>query len=483
MIEVFDILSTLFYYGLLIYSLLLISMYITLAVISIRESILYMRKQSFVDYKVIANSPLAPSISVIAPAYNEGRTIIENVKSLISIRYTNYEVILVNDGSKDDSLERLKQAYDLEKFPYAYEEQLLTQKVKAIYRSKNPVYGKLLVVDKENGGKSDALNAGLNIARNKYVACVDVDCILEQDSLLKMVKPFLDDNAGRVIATGGVVRIANSCVIQDGRLVKVNLPKKFIPRVQTLEYIRAFLLGRMAWSRMNGLLLISGAFGLFDKRIAIDCGGYDVRTVGEDMEMVVRMRRYMHSMKQPYRVIYIPDPLCWTEAPDTYKILGIQRNRWTRGTAETLWLHRKLFFNPSHKLLGMISYPYWFFFEWLAPIIEFLGITYFAFLAFLGYVNWPFFLALLLMVYSFAIMFSILAIVSEELTYHQYKRKTDMFKLMLTGLLEPFFFHPWAVWSAIMGNIDLVTGRKSWGEMTRKGFQKKGEPPKVVTPG
>ncbi|MCC7301652.1 MAG: glycosyltransferase [Bacteroidia bacterium] len=481
MIEFFDILSNFFYYGLLVYSFTLISCYLVLGIMSIRESALYMRRQSFVDYKAISNSPISPSISIIAPAYNEGRTITENVKSLLSIRYSNYEVIVVNDGSKDDSMQKLIQAYALEKFPYAYEEQLNTEQVRAVYRSRNPIYSKLLVVDKENGGKSDALNAGLNISRNKYVACVDVDCILEQDSLLKMVKPFLDDGEGRVIATGGVVRIANSCVVQDGRLVKVNLPKKLLPRVQTLEYIRAFLLGRMAWSKMNGLLLISGAFGLFDKRICIDCGGYNTATVGEDMELVVRMRRYMHAMKQPYKVIYIPDPLCWTEAPDTYKILARQRNRWTRGTAETLWLHKKLFFNPSHGFLGMISYPYWFLFEWLAPIVEFFGILYFFFLALLGYVNWPFFLALLAMVYSFAIMFSIFALVSEELTYHQYKKKSDIFKLILTGMLEPVLFHPWSVWNAILGNVDLLTGRKSWGEMTRKGFHRK-EPTKVVTP-
>src|SRR5687767_250176 len=267
MIDFFDILSNFFYYGLLVYSLSLISFYLFLALISIRESILYMRRNSFVDYKSIATSPLAPTISVIAPAYNEGRTIIENVRSLISIRYTNYEVIIVNDGSKDDSLEKLIGAYDLELTPLKVIEQLKTMPVKGIYRSKNPAYSKITLVDKENGGKADALNCGLNVARHKLVACVDVDCVLEQDSLLKMVKPFLEDYHNRVIAAGGVVRIANSCVIEDGRLVKVNLPKKFLPKVQTLEYIRAFLLGRMAWSKLNGLLLISGAFGLFDKKI------------------------------------------------------------------------------------------------------------------------------------------------------------------------------------------------------------------------
>src|ERR1700709_2252640 len=214
---------------------------------------------------MLAASPNAPGMSILAPAYNEAATIIENVRSLLSLHYNNLEVIIINDGSKDDSLEKLINAYDLYKIDFFVNEQLPTKPVKGVYKSRNPVYRKLIVVDKVNGGKADALNVGVNIAQNNYYVCIDVDCVLEQDALLKLAKPFLEGATQRVIAAGGVVRIANSCIIEGGRLVKVNLPKQFLPRIQTLEYIRAFLLSRMAWTKLNGLLLISGAFGAFDR--------------------------------------------------------------------------------------------------------------------------------------------------------------------------------------------------------------------------
>ncbi|WP_448636223.1 glycosyltransferase family 2 protein [Pedobacter panaciterrae] len=314
---------------------------------------------------------------------------------------------------------------------------------------------------------------GVNISQNDYIVCIDVDCILEQDALLKLAKPFLEDSKIRVIATGGVIRIANSCIVENGRLVKVNLPKQFLPRVQTLEYIRAFLLGRMAWSRLNGLLLISGAFGAFDRDIVIKCGGYNHNTVGEDMELVVRMRRYMEEQKVPYKVSFIPDPLCWTEAPASFKILGRQRNRWTRGTIETLQLHKVMFFNPKYGRLGMISYPYWFFFEFLAPIVEFLGLLSFVIFVLLGLIHWSFFIGLLLFIFSFGFLYSVFAILMEVLTYNQYKSSKDLLMLIITAFLEPFIFHPFVVWSAIKGNIDLLRKKNSWGEMTRQGFTKK----------
>ncbi|HEY4649829.1 MAG TPA: glycosyltransferase, partial [Pontibacter sp.] len=405
-----------------------------------------------------------------APAYNEGANIIENVRSLLSIYYNNLELIVINDGSKDDSMAKLIAAYQLAPVQADYQQQLSTKKVKAIYKSTNPVYSKLVVVDKENGGKADALNAGINLASNQYLVCIDVDCILEQDALLKLLKPFMDSTDKKVIATGGVVRIANSCVFRNGKLVDINLPKEFLPRVQALEYIRAFLLGRMAWSNLNGLLLISGAFGAFDRQVAIAAGGYNHNTVGEDMELVVRMRRYMADRKIPYRVAFIPDPLCWTEAPATYKILGRQRNRWMRGTIETLNMHRKLFFNPRYGVLGLLSYPYWFFYEFLAPVIEFTGIIIFVVLAIMGLINWPFFLALTAFILIFGWLFSIFAILMEVATFNQYKKKGELRKLIVTALLEPFLFHPFVVWSSIKGIVDLLRKQNSWGEMTRQGF-------------
>lgn len=446
--------------------------YIILAIISIIETIEYMKKNSFVNYSEILSSSISPSISIIAPAYNESLNIIENVRSLLSSHYVNYDVIIVNDGSKDDSLEKLIKAYSLVEVNYLVNEQIKTKPLRrGIFKSTNPAFEKLIVVDKENGGKADALNMGLNISTNKYVACIDVDCLLMEDALQKMIKPFLEITDRKVIAAGGVIRIANSCIIKEGKLIDVNLPNNLLVQGQILEYLRAFLLGRMAWSRLNGLLVISGAFGLFDKKIAIAVGGYDTNTVGEDMEIIVRMRGYMEDQKQKYKVAYIPDPLCWTEAPDNYKIFISQRNRWTRGTIETLKKHKKIGFNPKYKSMGVISYPYWFFFERMAPIVEITGLIYFILLAIYKEVRWDYTFAFLLAAYLFSVLFSIIAIISEELTYHQYKKKGIGFKLILITLLEPFVIHPFILYAAIRGNFDYYFNKKKkWGEMVRKGM-------------
>jgi cellulose synthase/poly-beta-1,6-N-acetylglucosamine synthase-like glycosyltransferase len=467
------ILFDFFNYGILLYSIVLLGFYLFIGLYAIGGIRRYLLSNRFTDYRMLAASPLAPGMSILAPAYNEAATVVDNVRSLLSIHYNNLEVIIINDGSKDDSLAKLITEYSLHKIDFFVNEQIPAKRVRGVYKSDNPVFHKLVVVDKENGGKADALNVGVNIAGKPYIVCIDVDCILEQDAILKMAKPFLEETRHRVIASGGVVRIANSCVIKNGRLEKVNLPDRFLPRVQTLEYIRAFLLGRMAWSRMNGLLLISGAFGAFEREIVIACGGYNHKTVGEDMELVVRMRRYMEEKKEPYKVTYIPDPLCWTEAPESYKILGRQRNRWTRGTIETLRFHKVMFFNPNYGLLGMLSYPYWLFFELLAPVVEFAGIMGFLLEALLGHLQWPVFFALLGFILSFGFLYSIFAILMEVLTYNQYNQTKDILRLGLTALLEPFLFHPFVVWSAIRGNIDLIRKKNSWGEMTRQGFAAK----------
>ena len=302
----FDVLT----YGIFLYSVTLLLSYVLIGLYSIGETKKHIRKNAFTDFRILAASVHAPSVSILAPAYNEGLNIVENVRSLLSIYYANLEVIIINDGSKDDSLPKLLEAYDLVKIDFFVNEQIPTKKVRGVYKSRNSIYHKLIVVDKENGGKADALNVGINISSNHYLVCIDVDCVLEQDALLKMVKPFLEQTDKRVIASGGVVRIANSCTIEEGRLVKVKLANDYLPQIQILEYIRAFILGRMAWTRLNGLMLISGAFGAFDKEIAIKCGGYNHKTVGEDMELVVRMRRYMEEQGEEYIVTYIPDPLC-----------------------------------------------------------------------------------------------------------------------------------------------------------------------------
>ncbi|NCI51267.1 sulfatase-like hydrolase/transferase [Sediminibacterium roseum] len=480
---VLKILFDLLTYGIFAYSALLLLSYILIGLFSIGETKKHLRKNAFTDFRILASSVHAPSVSILAPAYNEGLNIVENVKSLLSIFYSNLEVIIINDGSKDDSLAKLIDAYDLYKVDFFVHEQIPTKEVRGVYKSRKNVYHKLIVVDKVNGGKADALNVGINVSSHKYLVCIDVDCVLEQDALLRMIKPFLEQTDKRVIASGGVVRIANSCTIEDGRLVKVKLPDDYLPRIQTLEYIRAFILGRMAWTRLNGLMLISGAFGAFDKEIAIKCGGYDHRTVGEDMELVVRMRRYMEEQNEKYIVTYIPDPLCWTEAPATFKILGRQRNRWIRGTFETLKFHKVMFFNPRYHLLGMVSYPYWFFFELCAPLIEFTGFVAFLLMAIFGMLDWSFFITYFLFIICFGYLYSCFAILMEVFTYNQYKRRIDILRLMLTGLTEPFLYHPFVVFSAIKGFRDLVKKKKGWGEMTRQGLGKQTvTPPVPVVP-
>ncbi|MGE5429107.1 MAG: glycosyltransferase family 2 protein, partial [Methylococcaceae bacterium] len=309
-------------------------------------------------------------------------------------------------------------------------------------------------------------------SKGDYFIAIDVDSIIDPYALQKLIKPFLEETDKRVIATGGVIRIANSCVIKDGQLIEINVPDKFLPRCQVIEYNRAFLMGRLAWSRMDGLLLISGALGLFDKEIVINCCGYFSKTVGEDMELVVRMRKYMTERNEKYRVVYIPDPLCWTEAPASYEILGRQRNRWTRGTIDTLFMHWNIFFNPRYGFMGFVSHPFWVFFEWLAPIIEFVGLVYFVLIAIFGHPNWPFFFVLLFFVYFFSIAFSTYAILYDHLAFHRYKKRRMIAKLLITAWLEPFLFHPFIVYWALKGNFDYFIRKKSgWGQMTRTGFE------------
>ena len=457
----------------LVFTVLLFTLFSAMGYLSTRNSIHYKHKNSFGDLSKVMASPLAPGITIIAPAYNEGLTIVENIRSLLSLQYVNYEVMVVNDGSKDDTLQKMIEAYDLEKIERKIDPDWRSKPIRGIYKSKQRSFSKLTVIDKENGGKSDALNTGIQLSEMKYVGCIDVDCLLLPDALLHVVKSFFQRTKKKVIAVGGVIRIANSCKISGGKLEEIRLPKNWLAKFQLLEYTRSFLLGRMAWGRIDSLLIISGAFGFFDRQIALAVGGYDTGTVGEDMEIVFRMRRYMHERNIPYTVEYIPDPLCWTEVPESAKILVNQRDRWARGNLETLYTHKDMFFNPKFGRLGMLSYPYWFFYEWLAPLLEFFGFFTIILFYFLGIINWEFFLAITLTVYTFSVMFSFYAILWDVYSYNQYKKTRDILLLMFCAIIEPFVFHPIVVWSAVRGNYKkLFKINSGWGSQVRKGFAK-----------
>lgn len=468
-----DILIYIFYFIVYSYTVIVMLSYLILGIISTFYARKYLRRNSYTDYLNILQSPEAPTVSILAPAFNEENTIIDNVRSLLSIHYPNYEVVLVNDGSKDRTLIRLIEEYDLEKVPFAVNYELKTQKVKAVYRSRNETYENLIVVDKENGGKSDSLNVALNISSGDFTLNIDVDCLLEDDVLLKLMKPFLEETDRRMIASGGVVRIANNCQVDKGRITEVNVPNKLISQFQTLEYLRSFLLARVAWGKVDGLLLISGAIGVFRKDIVIAAGGYDPDNIGEDMELTVRIRRYAREKDIDYIIGFVPDPLCWTEVPESWSLLRRQRNRWARGSIETLLSHKKLFFNPFYGRMGLLSYPYWIFFEWLAPIVEFLGISLLIIFSLLGVVDVSFFYMMLFLIYGFTVAFTIATLYIEEITFFQYKKRRQLLKLLLAGILEPILYHPFVVFCSVTGNWDyFFEGKTNWGDMKRSGFSK-----------
>jgi biofilm PGA synthesis N-glycosyltransferase PgaC len=450
----------------------LFTSYLLLGIASALALRRYLRKNSYVNYNTLVLSPLVPKISIIAPAYNESKSIIDNVRTLLSLYYNNYEVIIVNDGSTDDTFQKIVGAFELVKVNYYFDYRIPCERIRGVYKSENPSYNRLTVIDKNNGGKADSLNAGINLSRNSLIVTIDADSIIESDSILKLVKPFLEEKERKVIGTGGVIRIVNSCEVERGHIREINLPGQILPRLQVLEYTRAFLLGRMAWSHLDGLMLISGAMGMFDRETLILSGGYSTRTVGEDMELVLRMRRYKAERREKYEVTYIPDPLCWTEVPADFRSLRKQRTRWTRGLVESLWRHKKIFMNPIFHRLGLLGYPYWFFFEWLAPLIAFSGFVYTIYLAFAHKLNLPFFLLLFLFVYSFAVCLSVWAVLFEEITFHKYGKKRDVLRLLASALVEPFFY-PMHTLFAVIGNVESIFGKREWGKAKRNGFEKK----------
>lgn len=353
MITIVGILLQVYFYFITGYFVLVNLCYAVLLVLSYREILYYMRHNSFSNYRSTVQSEITPPISILAPAFNEEATAVESVRSLLKLNYGKYEVIVVNDGSKDNTMDRLIREFQLLPSRQIYQPTLQAQPVRDIYKSPRPEYRNLVVVDKENGGKADALNVGINVAQYSYVCAIDADSLLEDDALQKVMKPFLEDE--HVVASGGIVRIANGCEVVNGRVVKVALASTLLPIFQVVEYFRAFLSGRMAWQAVNGLLIISGAFGMFKKSAVIEAGGYNRDTVGEDMELVARIHRTKLEKKEPYRVVFVPDPVCWTEAPESMSILSRQRNRWHRGLLDTMLLHKKMLFNGNYGVVGQIG--------------------------------------------------------------------------------------------------------------------------------
>lgn len=411
-------------------------------------------------------SGVEPPISILVPAFNEEATIAASVRSMLQLSYSDFEIIVINDGSKDGTLAILKQEFGLESFPEAYRIQVPTKPVRGIYRSKR--YPNLRVIDKENGGKADSLNAGINASRFPLFCGVDADSILQRDSLQRVVRPFLRD--ATVVATGGTVRVANGCEVNGGFLTKVGLPRNPLALFQVVEYLRAFLFGRLGWSAINGMLIISGAFGLFKKETVIAAGGYKADTIGEDMELVVRIHKLMRERRQPYRIEFVPDPVCWTEAPEDFTTLKNQRVRWQRGLSESLASHWRLMLSTNGGVPGWVAYPFMLLFEWFGPVVELGGYLFMVFAICFGLISWQAFAVFLLAAIGLGILLSMSGVLLEEISFHIYPRWRQLALLAVFVVLENVGYRQLNTWWRLLGLIRWAfQGEGSWGTMKRKG--------------
>ena len=407
---------------------------------------------------------LEPQISILVPAYNEATTIAGSIRSLLQLSYSEYEIVVVNDGSKDATIEVLRKEFGLFPFPEAYHTQLPTAEIRGIYHSS--LHANLRVIDKENGGKADSLNAGINLSLYPLFCCIDADSILQPDSLRRAVQPFLDDH--RTVASGGTVRIANGCRVENGFLTKIGLPTNLLALFQIVEYLRAFLFGRLGWSPMNAMLIISGAFGIFRKEAVVTVGGYRSDTIGEDMELVVRLHRHLRLSDKPYRITFVPDSVCWTEAPEDLRTLKNQRIRWQRGLCESLTKNLDLLCHPKGGTIGWFAFPFMAIFEWIGPAIEVFGYCFLALGFTMGFVSLQVWLILLIAAIGLGVLLSVSALLLEEMSFHVYPDQRDVFKLLLAAILENFGFRQLnSVWKLI-GLYRWVRGKKAtWGAMTR----------------
>ena len=454
-------------FAILVYFLALNSFYALLLVLSIPEICEQTRLAEDDDFQRLMQSDALPPITILVPAYNEQKTIEASVTAILALHYRNYEVVVVNDGSSDATLEALRHAFDLYEVPRTYPETIPTKPLRALYRSRART--KLVVIDKENGGKADSLNAAINASRFPLVIAVDADTLIEPDALLRLTRPFLLGR--RIAAVGGTVRVANGCLVKHGQVLDARVPRGLLPGVQVVEYLRAFLFGRLGWNRLGGNLIISGAFGLFRKDHLLAVGGYDATSIVEDLDLVVRLHRYLRSRKVRYEIPFIPDPVAWTEVPESLRVLARQRGRWQRGLVAAMWQYRGMLFNPRYGRVGLIAVPFYTFGEMLAPLVEVFGYVIIVAGLIAGVVNVSFALLFILVAWGYGMLLSLWAVVLEEVSFHRYRRLGDLARLVLFATLENFGYHQCAVWWRLRAFFTRRGRKHVWGEMTRRGFE------------
>jgi cellulose synthase/poly-beta-1,6-N-acetylglucosamine synthase-like glycosyltransferase len=461
--------------GLFVYYLLGNLLYLAMLITAFYTSALHQRRLEGYRLEWIHSSVLSPPITILAPAHNEERSIRTSVESLLALEYPELEIVVIHDGSTDRTLEELVRAFALREMNALYVAQVPSAPVRALYRS--TLDPRLLVVDKAAGGsKADAVNAGLNAATSPYVCVVDSDSVLEPDALLRIMMPILSDSE-KVVCAGGIVRVLNGSQVQDGRMKQVRLPRKPIEAIQVVEYLRAFLIGREAWAKLNMLMIISGAFGVFRTDLVRAIGGYRASAIGEDFDLVARMHRHLLEHQQPYRVQFVPDPVCWTEVPSDARSLGRQRARWQKGLLDVLWPNRDMLFRPRYGRIGFVALPYLWIFELLAPVVELGGMVTIALAACLGVLSRQFFLQFLLFGYAFATVISIGSVLQEEITYKRYNDWKDVARLVSYCFLEHFPYRQMHMIWRLQGLWQYLRGDMAWRPMKRQGIN-----PSTTTP-
>mgnify|MGYP006276448929 CR=1 FL=1 len=454
-------------YFIIFYFLVLNIIYVIVLLLSIKGLYYYLKRSQYEGYSDLLSSSFLPGISILVPCYNEENTIVDNVKSLLNLEYNDTEIIVINDGSTDQSLEHLKEEFNLHEIDRVYKKQIETQEINDIYLS--ATIPNLVVIDKENGGKADSLNAGVNIAEYDLITAIDADSILETDSLLKVVIPFIE-NPKEVVATGGIVRIANNSKVDRGFMEEPKLPKGDLPRFQVVEYLRAFLTSRVGWGEINSLLIVSGAFGVFKKDIVAQVGGYTAKTVGEDMELIIKIHRYLREKDQDYQIPLVPDATCWTQGPTDFKSFVGQRKRWQRGLMDSIINHWKLLFNPNYGTVGMFAFPYYVIFEMFGPLLEFLGYCSIGAAYFLGILNPSFVLIFFLLAVLYGVFISTSAIGVEAYAEQRYDSILDYIRLFLYGVLENFGYRQLNTIIRAFSLIGYTPGSNEWGTIDKGKF-------------
>lgn len=464
----------------LVYFTALNSLYLVFTLVAFRDLFAYQRRLWRGQLEALLSESAYKPISILVPAYNERETIVANVRSLLNLGYPEFEIVVVNDGSKDDTTEVLKVAFELQPVPVTVRMVLETKPVKAMYRSLE--HPNLIVIDKQNGGKSDALNAAINASSYPLFCCIDADSLLEHDALLRVARVFCEDD--EAVAVGGIVRVLNGSLVEAGRVVQPRTTGRPIVLCQTLEYVRGFLAGRTALGHANALLIISGAFGLFRKDRVVAAGGYNRDTVCEDMEVVVRLHRRAHEAGVPARIVFVPDPVCWTQVPEDWRTLLRQRDRWQRGLIETLWMHRRLLLNGRYGAAGLIAFPFYTIFEALGPLVEVTGYVLLPIEWALGRLNPPFAVLFLVLAILYGILNTLLALILDDLLFRRYERVRDLARLVAAAFLEYAGFRQLLALQRFTASFSVRRRKATWGEQRRQaiahGERTAGAPPRTA---